>query len=462
MRLIQSRVELKVLWQKAIAPREFFFRSNDQVRYFQLTSRLQTCLFAAAGTAGLLLISSAVAAGYITFSALEIQDDLERQKLAYVDQKFGLNTSGLIEGSPTFTPAKAGDVDWNFKEQLSQAKALALQLATTAKDLDRSEEKNQLLAGQLAERETVLQSLHQEQAKLQNDLGQSESQILALEQLLSEARSKNTLLRQEIAENQELMSSLGQETKTADMQRHVAENQVTALEEQMAAVSDANQIFLRRVWDHTERSLDSLEKTIVMTGIDLDALLGEDDKISLVPRGGPFIAADPYETLDHWLGTDKSVALLDARFDRWAHLREVMAALPLAPPLEQFRITSSFGTRVDPVNGRQARHDGMDFAAPFKSSIYATAAGTVTFAGWRGHYGKIVEIDHGHGLKTVYGHLNSILVKTGDYVESHQKIGLLGSSGRSTGPHIHYEVRFKGQPLDPAKFLTAGKYVFKS
>ena len=80
---------------------------------------------------------------------------------------------------------------------------------------------------------------------------------------------------------------------------------------------------------------------------------------------------------------------------------------------------------------------------------------------WRGHYGRTIEIDHGHGVRTRYAHLRKILVKTGDEVEHRRKIGLVGSSGRSTGPHVHYEVRYKNKARNPMKFLKAGKYVFK-
>ncbi|MFQ5765541.1 MAG: M23 family metallopeptidase, partial [Rhodospirillales bacterium] len=103
----------------------------------------------------------------------------------------------------------------------------------------------------------------------------------------------------------------------------------------------------------------------------------------------------------------------------------------------------------------------IDLGGPFKSSVYATAPGVVTYAGWKGKYGKLVEIDHGAGLKTRYGHLHKFFVKKGQKVNFHKKIGLLGSTGRSTGAHLHYEVVFKGRAKNPMKFIRAGKYVFQ-
>jgi murein DD-endopeptidase MepM/ murein hydrolase activator NlpD len=94
--------------------------------------------------------------------------------------------------------------------------------------------------------------------------------------------------------------------------------------------------------------------------------------------------------------------------------------------------------------------------------VLATAPGTVVFAGWRGGYGWMVEIDHGLGVRTRYGHLKKLLVTKGQKVGFRDKIGLLGTTGRSTGPHVHYEVIFEGRPRNPMKFITAGKYIFKS
>ena len=91
----------------------------------------------------------------------------------------------------------------------------------------------------------------------------------------------------------------------------------------------------------------------------------------------------------------------------------------------------------------------------------ATAPGKVVFAGWKGYYGRIIEIDHGHGIRTRYGHLKKILVKVGQEVSNREKIALVGSSGRSTGPHVHYEIQFNRKPHDPMNFLKAGQNVFK-
>jgi murein DD-endopeptidase MepM/ murein hydrolase activator NlpD len=126
-----------------------------------------------------------------------------------------------------------------------------------------------------------------------------------------------------------------------------------------------------------------------------------------------------------------------------------------------YRETSGFGYRVDPFKRTTAFHEGADLGAFYGATITSTAPGKVTYAGTKGGYGRVVEIDHGNGFKTRYGHLNSIAVKAGQAVAIGQKIGTMGSTGRSTGPHLHYEVYYRGKSYDPIKFLRAGKHVYE-
>ena len=138
-----------------------------------------------------------------------------------------------------------------------------------------------------------------------------------------------------------------------------------------------------------------------------------------------------------------------------------MKRLPISTPLNYYTISSHFGKRRDPINKRWAMHMGLDFGGIKNSRVYATAPGKVIFAGRNGKYGKLIEIDHGLGFKTKYGHLNKILVKRGQKVTNRAKIGLMGSTGRSTGPHLHYEILVKGKHQNPWHFIKAGRYVYK-
>ena len=147
-------------------------------------------------------------------------------------------------------------------------------------------------------------------------------------------------------------------------------------------------------------------------------------------------------------------------------LNALFAALnhvPLTTPVHgaQFEITSDFGARVDPFTRHLAFHPGLDFGGPWGATVGATAPGTVVWAGPRGGYGNMVEIDHGYGFRTRYGHLSAVLVRVGAKVAKGSPVGRLGSTGRSTGPHVHYEVWLADVVRDPSRFIEAGRHVLQ-
>lgn len=146
--------------------------------------------------------------------------------------------------------------------------------------------------------------------------------------------------------------------------------------------------------------------------------------------------------------------MLDAVLTQRAGVKE---AMPSAVPVDQPYLSSSFGWRRHPVTGRHTIHEGLDFAAPRGTPIVAASGGVVTEARYVPGYGKLVEISHGNGLVTRYAHASSIGVKLGEVVTKGQQIATVGSTGRSTGPHLHYEVRIAGHPLDPTLFMVGAQ-----
>ncbi len=128
--------------------------------------------------------------------------------------------------------------------------------------------------------------------------------------------------------------------------------------------------------------------------------------------------------------------------------------LPTLPPIENINYTSNFGYRIDPFTGHQSFHEGVDFAAESGTPINAAASGKVIYAETHAAYGKTVDIDHGNGLVTRYAHASELLVKDNDLVVRGQRIAKVGSTGRSTGPHLHFEVRLNGAPQNPGRFLA--------
>lgn len=155
------------------------------------------------------------------------------------------------------------------------------------------------------------------------------------------------------------------------------------------------------------------------------------------------------------------VADLERASAKRERLLELMALLPLSKPTDRGWVSSNYGRRRNPFTGRFGMHHGIDISAPLKTPIYATAPGVVSFVGWRDYYGKLVEIDHGSGFKTRYGHLSKILVTHGQRVPYRHKVGLMGKSGRASGSHVHYEVEYLGKTRDPAPFFDAGLHVLR-
>jgi len=183
--------------------------------------------------------------------------------------------------------------------------------------------------------------------------------------------------------------------------------------------------------------------------------------------GGPVVsvaalASEQFESAEDAAFAAR-VMQVAARLEEARYYESIVAQLPLAEPVGvPSRLTSNYGLRVDPFTKRPAWHNGIDMAAYYKAPIAATGPGEITYSGVKSGYGRMVEIDHGYGFRSRYAHLRSISVEKGDTVAIGDKLGLMGSSGRSTGPHLHYEVWFHDKPYDPAKFLKAGRHVHEN
>ena len=261
------------------------------------------------------------------------------------------------------------------------------------------------------------------------------------------------------AEMAGLNLSLGREidiTGALAQQREALEGRVAGLQQRLTGLREAHRGVIEQFRELAMARADAIENTIAFTGLDAHTLVASVAQSNL-GKGGPLIpireaAADP----NRYPGLVDALAGLNEQWDRLFALQEARRVLPLAAPLGQFWISSGYGERKDPFTGEPSYHDGVDLVAPLGTGIRATAPGRVVFAGKRKRYGRMIEIDHGHGITTRYAHLGRILVKEGEQVERGRKIATLGSSGRSTGPHVHYEIRSGGKAFNPVKFLEAG------
>lgn len=167
-------------------------------------------------------------------------------------------------------------------------------------------------------------------------------------------------------------------------------------------------------------------------------------------QGGPLVSTEGLHFVER-------TALLTRALDDIDRLRETALAYPIGVPVKALSLSSRFGYRQDPFLKRRAFHTGLDFAAFEGTTVRATAPGVIVSAGWNGGYGQMVEVRHESGVSTRYGHLSKVLVKAGARVEAGTAIGLVGSTGRSTGPHLHYETRVDDEPVNPSPYLAAGK-----
>ncbi|HIJ38006.1 MAG TPA: M23 family metallopeptidase [Rhodospirillaceae bacterium] len=260
-----------------------------------------------------------------------------------------------------------------------------------------------------------------------------------------------------------IIGSLKEENSgDSDLLRH----RVTQLDEALDKLRASHGAFLQNTANLTALRIGELEKALSAVGVNTRNIPVETETrpvISHLPfgRGGPFIAANrgllPLPNLEF-----DPIALFNNHANRLDSLTSALHNLPLAAPLADYEVTSPFGTRNDPINALTGIHEGVDLGAAVGTPVTATGAGEVTWAGWRDRYGLMVEIDHGMGFRSRYAHLSKAMVVLGHHVSRGAVIGLVGETGRTTGPHLHYEVRMSDQPTNPMKFITAGQNVLKT
>ncbi len=202
---------------------------------------------------------------------------------------------------------------------------------------------------------------------------------------------------------------------------------------------------------------DVLDRRLAQTSATLKKL-GVAGRVAKGGMGGPMMPANGAEAQAD-LKADAQFRTLFQSWKKLDTLQQGAIAIPSVQPVQKLNFTSNFGIRSDPFRGTAAMHAGVDIPGPVGTPIYATADGIVDHAARQGGYGNLVEINHGKGIATRYGHLSKILVADGSRVTRGQLIALMGSTGRSTGPHLHYEVRIDGHAVNPIPFLTTADYL---
>lgn len=243
------------------------------------------------------------------------------------------------------------------------------------------------------------------------------------------------------------------------------------IETRILAVRGQQRELIDDLGARTDKSVALLEKALSRTGLDIAAMLSRASEARAdVGVGGPLRALNvtsPNGSTGIAVASvdpqaDRDMNNLEGKFGRWGDLITLAQRLPLDLPMSgEAEVSSTYGRRTDPFTKQPAFHAGIDFIGPNRAPVVSTAPGVVVFAGRKGPYGRAVEIDHGLGVKTRYAHLSAITVQAGETVPFGRQLGTMGSTGRSTGQHLHYEILLDDEQIDPGKFIEAGYHVFK-
>ncbi len=248
----------------------------------------------------------------------------------------------------------------------------------------------------------------------------------------------------EMAAEYELMRAQNEELQKRNAQ----------IVESMYAIADADAQIVDTVSAMTSENMEKLRKNLKKIQSSLVSLgLNQQDLMRQASSYSNPLVGAAFSPLDIDKDLNPKYQKLADDLQLWHGLVRLQTILPIGAPVAQVRVTSKYGMRKDPFNGKPKKHKGIDFGGKIGTELMAVAPGRVVSAGERVGYGKTVEIDHGLGFTTLYAHLSQINVARGDWVHSGTIVGLGGSSGRSTGPHLHYEIRYKGKPFDPINFV---------
>jgi murein DD-endopeptidase MepM/ murein hydrolase activator NlpD len=474
---------------KYFPDRQIMFRSNGRLLHFRFTQRLQiflvACLFTFGGWAAY-TSSVYLAEDYIVhLKSQEAQD----AQVALTD---ALKEINALKGQLGNTQQKLKDDQIKLVTALKQRENLLGQLDDVENRLKNTENRrsqieqtNTVLMDRLnrlnsevraavnrgsnaitgpeavkdkqntiamtlnGEEQNIIRSDHQTFLEELNRIGEEGLNVGEMPQAAVPVESLEVELRKVLLQRDFITS-----------ERDELRQKLLASTQTISAMQEMQMLVFQRMEELADKKIEDMNRQIASVGFDLKkypvtALVKNQKDV-----GGPFIPVDA-PIMGNESPLKKGVVSLNEKMDHWENLDRLWDALPLGKPLPELRVTSRFGLRKDPVNKKLSRHDGIDFGAEKGTHIKVQAAGVVTYAGWRGNYGRFLEIDHGMGIKTRYGHLNKLFVKKGDLVHVGQHVADVGNTGRSTGPHLHYEVRINNIPVNPKTFVWAIKDVFK-
>jgi len=458
MRLKYIIRRLKRLFDAYLPDRELIMRTDGKVWFVKISKKIQF--------AGFILII--VTSGWGIFSSFSFfvsgkvieakEMEILKTRIVYrgllseisnYQSKFTILTDDLEKNHESMLGLVEKNA--NLQQNLSTAKS---KLVSSKRRF-----KTELVSSK-RQYETELVSSKRRQDEIAAIKGKLKAKLKDIEHRMRSLNTHNFKLKGNLSSISGSLESALTERNSALMLNERLNERTSELSKNLENLQNSEKNVIARLTLTTVDEIGVLEKFISRTGIQPKQLITGKKRTSTLGQGGPFLEVRQGNEPGAFLKS--SIDILGARLDRLSKLKRLVGVIPFSPPLEHFSISSHFGKRRDPINKRWAMHYGLDLTGFKKANVYATSPGKVVKSGHKGKYGKFIEIDHGGGFKTRYGHLYKTLVKRGQEVNFRQKIGLLGNSGRSTGSHLHYEVTHNGKQKNPWRFIKAGKYVYKN
>lgn len=347
-------------------------------------------------------------------------------------------------------------------DAVDEAQRLRLASAQLEVQLGDADERIAELAENVRELSGAVEAAYASVAALEAERDGLNVELASLTRRFDMERETSSTLRTMLRDT--VLASVGSATERNQAldREGVLIGEIGRLENELEALRGYQEQVFARLRESTETHLQGLESSLAVTGLDIEGLLDEATTTasSFEGSGGPLIPLidEAIAGRPGWIDAVETINLTDRAGQLWRLAGEMPIGYPV---LDDHRLTSNFGPRRDPFTGRSAMHEGIDFAGTYGIEIFTTAPGVISFAGRRNGYGNVIEIDHGHGLVTRYAHLQEILVEEGDEVDYLDRIALMGSTGRSTGAHLHYEILVNGTPENPMNFILAGQHVLE-
>ncbi|MGV8953703.1 MAG: DUF5930 domain-containing protein [Cypionkella sp.] len=429
--------------EQYLPEQRLFLKSDAETRFIRLRPETQAIAIVVGGLALAWTILATAILLMDSISAGTSRDQVVRQQALYEQR---LN-------------ALSADRDLRAEEAASAQDRFNLALAQV------SEMQARLLASEDRRREleTGIDVIQDTLRGVIGERDDARKELASLTAGTGKGRSDKEKLKDTEATMDFLTSTLGTTAEQRDQMETMADKadaRVAVVTKEKTDLEAQNDVIFGQLEEALTVSVEPLEKMFKQAGLSPDDLLASVRK-GYSGKGGPLTPLSlSTKGLPPSADEKRANAILQG-LDNMNLYKIAAFKTPFAMPVhDAVRLTSGFGVRSDPFNGSARKHEGQDFAGAYGTAIFATADGVVVHAGWSNGYGRLIKIQHAYGIETRYGHLSQIRVQVGQKVSRGERIGDMGNSGRSTGTHLHYEIRIGGSATNPMTFIKAATHVF--